>query len=125
MPRGKRNPNEQKIRTPFQENLIDEEFIKQPQDHILHFGNELKYLESVVTKDEHDSFVSQEGKDDQEPIKEESKEYHMTYLNAIMDLQRKYNLRNKNVVVDPPKKDLEGQASTSHLAKNLPRREVV
>ena len=30
MPREPRNPNEQQIRSPFQENLIDEEFIEKP-----------------------------------------------------------------------------------------------
>ena len=69
--------------------------------------------------------MSQEEEDDQEPIEKESKDYHKDYLNAIMNLQRQYNLRNKNVVVDPPKKAREGQASTSHPAKNQPRREVV
>ena len=42
-----------------------------------------------------------------------------------MDLQRKYNLRSRNVVVDPPKKDLEGHASASLPAKNQHRKEVV
>ena len=110
MPRGKRNPNEQQIRTPFQQNLIDEEFTSQPQDHIHHFGNELKESNTFVTKDEHDSFASQEEEYDQEPIEEESEDYHKAYLNSIMDLQRQYNLRSRNVVVDPPKKALEGQA---------------
>ena len=58
-PREKRNPNEQQIRPPFQENPIDEEFIEQPQDHIHHFGNEPKESKTFLTKDEHDSFVSQ------------------------------------------------------------------
>ena len=118
MPRGQRNPNEQQIRPPFQENLIDEEFTKKPQDHIHHFDNELKESETFVTKDERDSFVSQEEEDDQDPIEEEFEDYHKAYLDAMMDLQRQYNLRNKNVVVDPPKKTLEGQASTSHPTKN-------
>ena len=69
--------------------------------------------------------MSQEDEDDQEPIEKESEDYHKAYLNAITNLQRKYNLRNKNVVVDPLKKDPEGQASTSQPAKNQPRREVV
>ena len=125
MPRGKRNPNEQQIRPPFPENLIDEEFIEQPQDHIHHFGNELKELDTFVTKSEHDNFVSQEEEDDKEPIEEESEDYHKAYLNAIMDLQRQYNLRNINVVVDPPKKAPKGQALASQLSKNQPRREMV
>ena len=125
MPRAPRNRNEQQIRPPFQGNLIDEEFIEKPQDHIHHFGNEIKESDTFVTKSENDNFVSQEGEDDQEPIEEESEDYHKAYLNAIIDLQRKYNLRKKNVVVDPPKKAPEGQASTSHPAKNQPMREVV
>lgn len=55
---------------------------------------------------------------------EQSKDYHKAYLNDMMDLQRQYNLRSKNVVVDPPKKDLEGQAIASHPTKNFPRREM-
>ena len=89
MPRGPRNPNEQQIIPPFQENLIDEEFIEQPQDYIHQFGNELKESRTFVTKDEHDSFVSQEEEeDDQDLVEEESKDYHKAYLNAMIDLQK-------------------------------------
>ena len=125
MLRGKRNPNEQQIRTPFQENMIDKEFIEQPQDHIHYFGNEIIESDTFVTKSEHDNFVSQEGEDDQDPIEKESENYHKAYLNFITDLHRQYNLRNKNVVVDPPKKALEGQALASQPAKNQPNKEVV
>jgi hypothetical protein len=52
--------------------------------------------------------VSQEDEGDQEPREEESEDYHKAYLNAMIYLQRKYNPRNKNVVVDPPKKAPEG-----------------
>ena len=50
IPRGQRNPNEQQIRPPFQENLIDEEFIEKPKDHIHHFGNELKESDSLFSQ---------------------------------------------------------------------------
>ena len=83
MPSGPINPNKQQIRPPFQENLIDEEFIEQPQDHIHHFGNELKESDTFVTKSEHDHFVSQEDEDDQEPVEEEFEDYHKAYLNAM------------------------------------------
>lgn len=118
MPRGKRSPNEQKIRPPFQENLIDEEIIKKPQDHTHNFGNELKESKTFVTTDEHDSFVLQKEEDDQDLVEEEFEDNHKAYLNAMMDLQKKYNLRRRNVVVDPPKKAPQGQASTSQHAKN-------
>ena len=90
MPRGKRNPSEQQIRPPFQENRVDEEFIEQPQDHIHHFGNnELGESRTFLTKNEHDNFVSQE--DDEDLVEEESEDYQKAYLNAMMDFQKKYN----------------------------------
>ena len=62
-----------------------------------------------LTKDEHDNFVSQEEEeDDQDLVEEESEDYQKAYLNAMMDFQKKYNLRSINVMVDPPKKALEG-----------------
>ena len=41
-----------------------------------------------------------------------------------MDFQKNYNLRSRNIVVDSPKKALEGQTSTSHPTKNMQREEV-
>ena len=79
-----------------------------------------------MTKDEHDSFVSQEEEEDDEYlVEEESEDYQKDYLNAMMDFQKQYNLTSINLVVDPPKKALEGQALASHLTRNLPKREVV
>ena len=43
----------------------------------------------------------------------------------MMDFQKKYNLRRRNVVVGPPKRAPEGQTLACQPAKNLPRREVV
>ena len=59
MPRGPRNPNEQQIRPPFQENLVDEEFIEEPQEHIHQFGDDPEDSDSFITKDRHDNFVTQ------------------------------------------------------------------
>ena len=55
MQRGKRNPNDQQISPPFQENLVVEYFIEQLEDHIHHFGN--NESKSFLKKDEHDIFV--------------------------------------------------------------------
>ena len=57
--------------------------MEQPQDHIHHFGNDIKELETIFTKSEHDNFVSQEDEGDQETIEEESEDYHKAYLNAM------------------------------------------
>ena len=79
-----------------------------------------------MKKDEHDIFLSQEKEEDDENIVgAKSKDYHKAYLNAMMDLQKKYNLRSRNVVVDHLKRALEGQTSASQPAKNLPKRKVV
>jgi hypothetical protein len=77
MLRGQRIPNEQQIKPPFQENLIDEEFIEKPQDHIHHFGNnDPKESRTFLTKYEHDIFVSQEEEeDDEDLVEEESEDY--------------------------------------------------
>ena len=105
--------------------MIDEDFIEQPQDHTHHFGNEPIESDTFVTKSEHDNFVSQEDEGDQEPREEEYEDYHKDYLNAMSYLQRQYNLRNINVVVDPPKKAPKGQASARQPTKNQCRTEVV
>ena len=102
--REPRNPNEQQIRPPFQQNLVDEEFIEEPQEHIHQFGDEPQEPDSFITKDQHDSFVTQEDEGDQEPIGYESEDSHTTYLNALSEFNRQYDLRNRSGGVSPPKK---------------------
>ena len=55
MQRGQSNPSDQQVRPPFQENLVVEYFIEQPEDHMHHFGN--NESKGSLTKDEHDKFV--------------------------------------------------------------------
>ena len=83
---------------------MDEEFIEEPQEHIHQFGDDLEELDSFVTKDQHDNFVTQEDEGDQDPIGDESEDSHTAYLNALSEFNRKYELRNINVVVGPPKR---------------------
>ena len=111
MPWGPINPNDQQIRPPFQENLVDEEFTEEPQEHIHQFGDDPEELDSFVTKGQHDNFVSQEDEGDQEPIREESESSQSTYLNALPyfnEACKQYELRNISVVVAPPKKVTHG-----------------
>ena len=119
------NPNEQPIRPPFQQNLVDEEFMEEPQEHIHQFGDDPEESDSFVTKGQHDNFLPQEDEYDQEPIREESENPHNSYLNALLEFNRQYELRNISVVVSPPKKVIDGQTSASHPAKIQPRKEVV
>ena len=83
---------------------MDEEFIEEPQEHIHQFGDDPEESDSFVTKDQHDNFVTQEDEGDQEPIGNESEDSHTTYLNALLEFNRQYELRNKSVVVAPPNK---------------------
>ena len=69
--------------------------------------------------------MTQEDENDQEPIGDELEDSHTTYLNALSEFNRKYELRNRSVVVAPPKKVAQGQASTSQPTKIQPRKEVV
>ena len=69
--------------------------------------------------------MSQEDEGDQEPIGDESEDSHTTYLNALSEFNRKYELRNRSVVLAPPKKVIHGQASASQPTKIQPRKEVV
>ena len=113
MPREPSNPNEHQIRPPFQQNLVDEEFIEEPQEHIHQFGDDPEESDSFVTKDQHDNFVTQEDEGDQEPIKNEMEDPHTTYINALSEFNRQYELRNRSVGVAPPRKVPQGQASAS------------
>ena len=104
---------------------MDEEFIEEPQEHIHQFGDDAEESYYFVTKDQHDIFVTQEDEGDQEPIGNESEDSHTTYLNALSEFNRQYDLRNRSVGVAPPKKVPQGQASASQSAKTQPRKEVV
>ena len=53
--RGQRNHNDQ-VRSPFQENLLDDDFPQQPEDHINQLGDQ--EMKVFVTKKEHDNFNS-------------------------------------------------------------------
>ena len=83
---------------------MDEEFIEEPQEHIHQFGDDPEESNSYVTKDQHDNFVTQEDERGQGPIRDELEDSHTTYLNALSEFNRKYEPRNRNVVVAPTKK---------------------
>ena len=120
MQREPRNRNENQIRPPFQQNLVDEEYLEEPQELIHQFGDDPEEIVSFVTKYQHYNFVSQEDEGDQEPIGEDSESSHTTYLNALSvynEACKQYELRSINVVVAPPKKVTDGQASSSQHAK--------
>ena len=111
LPKGQRNQNQNQIDQvipPFQENLLDDEFAQQIDDHINQFGD--KESKVFLTKEEHDRCIQ-----DFEEIKSED-EYCRSYQNAMVDFQREMNLRNRIVrISNIPKKNNTEQASTSNI----------
>ena len=80
LPRGQINQIQNQtdqVRPPFQENLLDDEYAPQLDDHINQFGeNESKFF---LTKEEHDRCTQ-----DSEEAKSED-EYCRGYQNAMVD----------------------------------------
>ena len=88
MQRGQRNPNDQQVRPPFQQNLVAKDFIEQAEDHIDHFGN--NESKDFLKKDENDRFVlERKEENDESVVKWESDEYKKSYQNAMVDFQKK------------------------------------
>ena len=104
---GQRNQNDQ-VRPHFQEKLIDETFTEHLEDHIHQLGG--NEVNAFVTKEEHDRF---QFENNEFQCSQRSNEYPLGYQNAVMDFQKQLNLRNKNVMVNLPKKNLANQSSTS------------
>ena len=125
MQREPRNPNEQQISPPFQQNLVDEKYLEEPQEHIHHFGDDPEESDSFVTNDRHDNFVIQEDEGGQELKENEEEDPHTTYLNALSKFNRKYELRNRSVGVSPPRRVPQDQASASQHPKIPLRKEMV
>jgi hypothetical protein len=59
-----------------------------------------------LTKEEHDQFMNANDKfmqDNDDMLSMETKDFKKGYQNAIMQLQKQYNLRSKKVPTNPPK----------------------
>lgn len=110
--REPRNPtDQQQIRPPFQENYAKEENetadeLEENQSNLFCEGE----INNVfLTKEEQDLFLLAQ----QDVMSIESEDYKMGYQNAIMEVHKQYNLRNKKVAANPPKKIQIDTPSTS------------
>ena len=83
-PRNQRNPEDQQIRPPFLENLVDEEGEEDPMDILIHHFDDID-SEIYLIEEEHNLF-SQE--DDYHISEIDSKQYQRGYQNAIDDFQK-------------------------------------
>lgn len=73
-----------------------------------------------MTKEENDRSFKEE---DDNLLIMESNEYKRGYQNSVLDVQRQYNLRNRNVVINP-NKDLVDQPSTSQPKKDASQKHI-
>ena len=92
--RDKKNLVDNQVRPPFQENLVVDD-IEEIEDHIQCFDqSEVKFY---LTKEEH-SKSYQRSNDDF--LNTKNDDYKRGYQNAILEFQKQYNLKNRNVVAN-------------------------
>ena len=103
MQRPQRPANDQ-VRPPFQQNLVENEYVPKNEEDINSFGDQEERC--FLTKQQHyDQCNDSESK---------TKEYQKGYQNLMIAFQRQLNLRNRYLVIsNPHKKVVDNQASTS------------
>jgi hypothetical protein len=102
--------NTNQVRPPFQQNLVDDEFLHVEEEEINSVGGEEE--KCFFTKQQHDDHL--------QGINIQIDDYQQGFQNAMIDFQRKLNLRNRDVIISKPiKKDNEDKASTSNPNEDL------
>ena len=103
MQRPQRPTNDQ-VRPPFQQNLVEKEYLLENEEDINSFGDQEERC--FLTKQQHDDQCNES--------ESKTEDYQKGYQNAMIAFQGQLNLRNKDVVIsNPQKKDIDNQASTS------------
>ena len=98
MQSGQRNPNDQQIRPPFQENMLGDEYLPKDENHT-HCIDQSQ-TNCYLTKEEHDHALENQEVDSLSPqLDDYQRGYHM----VVFELQRQYNLRNRDVNVNKEK----------------------
>jgi hypothetical protein len=94
--RDQRDQGDQQIRPPFQKNYANEDFDQMIQDQMHCCDDTNTYV--FLTKGEHDQFMDVNDGfmlENDDTLSSETKEFRKGYHNAIMQFQKKYNLRVK------------------------------
>jgi hypothetical protein len=100
--REQRDQGDQKIRPLFQKNYADEYFDQMIQDQ-MHCCDD-KDTCVFLTKGEHDQYMSENFDimmETDDTLSSETEEFRKGYHNAIMQFQKKYNLRNRKASIEP------------------------
>jgi hypothetical protein len=100
--REQRDQGDQQIRPPFQNNYADEYFDQMFEDQ-MHCCDD-KDTHMFLTKGEHDQYMRENDDimlETDDTLSWEMEEFRKGYHNAIMQFQKKYNLRRKKASTEP------------------------
>ena len=68
--------------------MVDDEYIQETQEHINQFGDDPEESIPIITKDQHDIFVTHQDEGGLGPLGQESESSHIAYLNALFEFNR-------------------------------------
>ena len=107
-------PTNDKVRPPFQQNLVEKEYVPENEEDINSFGDQEE--KCFLTKQQHD--------DQCHDSESETEDYQKGYQNAMIAFQIQLNLRNRDVVIFILKRKLETirilqvHQTTTHISKD-------
>ena len=109
IPNDPQRENNDQVRPPFQQNLVDEEFLNEEHEEINSVGGEDERY--FLTKRQHDDYLK--------GLQVNTKHYQQDYQGGMIALQRELNLRNRDIIISKPQEEKEKiEASTSIPAGN-------
>jgi hypothetical protein len=128
--REQRDQGDQQIRPPFQNNYADEDFDQMIQDQ-MHCCDD-KDTRVFLTKGEHDQYMRENDDimlETDDTLSWEMEEFRKGYHNAIMQFQKKYNLRSRKASTEPQqtnpiREPLADTPSTSRPKKDNPTKDA-
>jgi hypothetical protein len=115
------NQGDQQIRPPFQNNYVNEYYDGYFEDNMNCCDD--KETKVFLTKEEHDQFMDASEiflQGEEERVSVEREDYETGLKNAIMQFQRKYNLRNQKIPPNPPKGNPPKGNPTIEAQSNIP-----
>jgi hypothetical protein len=122
--RDQRNQGDQQIKPPFQNNYVNEDFDQTIEDN-MHCCDDTE-TNVFLTKEEHDQFMDANDKfmqDNDDMLSLETKEFRKGYHNAIMQLQKQYNLRSKKVPANLPKENPTRELQINTPSSSQPKKD--
>ena len=109
IPNDPNNGNNDQVRPPFQQNLVDEEFLHEEHEEKNSVGGEEgRYF---LTKRQHDDHLR--------GLNVSTDDYQLGYQSGMVALQRELSLRNRDIIISKPQeKEDKAKASTSTPERN-------